>query len=73
MDPAAATSDTIRHAQVRIFSHIQVKEYFGIFDCAMCISMGKYTVSGKNDTAPIKPRKSLKKGKIIAITAVTMT
>lgn len=46
MDPAAATSDTIKQAQLSTLSHTHLKEYFGIFACAMCISIGKYTVNG---------------------------
>ena len=46
MDPAAATIDTTKQAQLNIFSHVHVKEYLGNFDWAMYISIGKYTVNG---------------------------
>lgn len=46
MEPAAATTDTAKHTQLKIFSHTQVKENLGIFARAMYISMGKYTVNG---------------------------
>lgn len=41
IDPAAETSDMTRQAQLNIFREVHVKEYFGIFDLAMYISMGK--------------------------------
>ena len=73
IDPAAATIETTKQAQLNIFSQVQVKENFGNFDCAMYISMGKYTVNGQKDAAPSRPTKSLKNGNIMAITAVTIT
>lgn len=72
-DPAAATSDTTKQARLNIFSHVHVKENFGIFVRAMYISIGKYTVNGQNAAAPMRPKKSLKNGKIMATTAVTIT
>ncbi|CAL1395633.1 unnamed protein product [Linum trigynum] len=72
-DPTAANSDTTRHVQLNIFNHVQVMENLGILALAMYISMGKYTVNGQNDAAPMSPRKSLKNGKIIARTTVTTT
>jgi hypothetical protein len=73
MEPAAEMIETIRHAQLNIFIHVQVKENLCIFDCLMYISMGKYTVNGQKDSEPMRPRKSLKNGNSIAIKAVTTT
>lgn len=65
--------DIIKQAQLNILSDVHVKENFFIFDCAMYISMGKYTVNGQKEPAPSSPKKSLKKGNVMAITAVTIT
>lgn len=73
MDPTAAMSEMTKQAQLNIFNQIQVEENLGNLVLAMYISMGKYTVNGQNEAAPINPRKSLKNGNIIAITVVTIT
>lgn len=73
IDPAAATSDTIRQAKLNMFNHVHGKENFRILVRAMYISTGKYTVNGQKDAAPMRPKKSLKNGKIMATTAVTIT
>lgn len=73
IDPAAATRVTIKQKPLRILTPIQTRENLGTLACTRYISVGKYTVKGKKEIAPSKPTMLLKKGSIIATTAVKIT
>lgn len=73
MDPAAARREMIKQAKLKICNQIQLQENLGILACAMCISIGKNTVSGQNVEAPSSPTMSLKFGNAIATNVVNIT
>ena len=73
MDATIATTVIMKQAQLNIFSQNQLREKLRILACEMCISIGKYTVNGQNEEAPIKPKTLLKTGNSIAIRVVKIT
>ena len=72
MDATAATIVTMKQTQLNVFSPNHLREKLRILACEMYISIGKYTVNGQNEAAPIKPKTLLKTGGI-AITVVNIT
>lgn len=52
---------------------VHLMENVGMSACEMCISIGKYTVSGQNDIAPSSPITLLKNGNVIPNAVVAIT
>jgi len=73
IDPTAATRVIIKQNPLSNFMPIHIEEYLGTLACVRYISVGKYTVKGKNDMAPSNPTMLLKNGNMIAITVVNIT
>ena len=73
MDATTATIVTMKQTQLNVFSPNHLREKLRILACEMYISIGKYTVNGQNEAAPIKPKTLLKTGNSIAITVVNIT
>jgi hypothetical protein len=70
IDATTPTRVTIKQNPLSSFILIHIQEYLGTLPCFRYISIGKYTVKGKNDMAPNKPTMLLKNGNIIAIKVV---
>ena len=73
MDATVATIVTMKQTQLKVFSSNHLREKLRILACEMYISIGKYTVNGQKEAAPIKPKTLLKTGNSIAITVVSIT
>jgi len=73
IDATTPTRVTIKQNPLSSFILIHIQEYLGTLACFKYISIGKYTVKGKNDMAPNRPTMLLKNGNIIAIKVVIIT
>ena len=73
MDATAATIVTMKPTQLNVFNPNHLREELQILAYEMYISIGKYTINGQNEAAPIKPKTLLKTGNGIAIIVVNIT
>lgn len=73
MDPIAAISETRKQRKLNVFKKTHLLVQLWIFECAIYISTGKYTVNGQKFMAPKIPSTLLKNGNKMANEVVERT